>query len=285
MIQTLTEHAYDRIRELLVSGRLAPGTRLSDVELSHAIGISRTPVREAISKLVSEGLVDHRPRAGVFVKTLQRRELEELYELREWLESCAAGAAAQRMDSDRLTTLLALCEEMEEIAAELERSGKGDLDADAGARLAVIDTAFHVSIIQATGNSKVVKTVSDLHIMTTIFGHRYQLYPPSAMRGFCDSHRKLADALADGDAEAARREMAGHISRGKALVLAFFDEQAGRGAAGSSLAPDYPESLREIIHQIELNPNGGLSREHAVPGAARRVGDVKGTDPGKRRDA
>src|SRR5690242_4529687 len=95
---SLRRRAYDRIREMLGRGQFPPGTRVSTLELSKRLGISRTPVREALSQLSSQGLVQEVPGFGVYVQIPQRKELEELYGMREILESYATALATQHIE-------------------------------------------------------------------------------------------------------------------------------------------------------------------------------------------
>jgi len=252
MIQTLQEHAYERIRELLLSGQLAPGSRLSDVDLSKAIGISRTPIREAISRLASEGLVDHRPRSGAFVKTQDRQELKEYYELREWLESSVAGEATLHMDAAAIADLQRITDQMKELARALKASDREFLDEEAQHEIAQLDAEFHLCIIHQVNNRKLHKVVSDLQLMTGVFGHRHQQFDTERAENYWKSHQLLVDVFKSGDSEAARREMAGHIRRGKEICLAMIDAEQARLASGKCPSPDHPESLRQMIHRLEM---------------------------------
>src|SRR5271169_1260355 len=105
MLTNLKIHAYEHIRKRLLSGDLAPGASLSPALLAKEIGISHTPVREAISQLESEGLVERLPRLGARVRLIDRRELEELFELRETLEADAAAWAAERISEEQIVAL------------------------------------------------------------------------------------------------------------------------------------------------------------------------------------
>ena len=85
-MDTLAKDAYRVIRHRLAVGKLAPGARVSELALSKEFGISRGPVREVIGRLASEGLIDRMPNVGAFVKKLSHEELQDLYELRMWIE-------------------------------------------------------------------------------------------------------------------------------------------------------------------------------------------------------
>jgi DNA-binding GntR family transcriptional regulator len=109
----LHERAVDRLRDLIIHGELAPGERVAEVELSQALGISRTPLREALKLLAAEGLVDIQPHRGARVAAMQPREVKELFEVVSALERLAAELAASRMNESELRRLRGLQEKME----------------------------------------------------------------------------------------------------------------------------------------------------------------------------
>ena len=98
----LKETAYRAIRRRLVTGGLAPGSRVSELGLSKELGISRSPVREAISRLVTEGILDESLGTGASVKQFTRADLEDIYQFREWIEGEAVVEAARRIDREQL---------------------------------------------------------------------------------------------------------------------------------------------------------------------------------------
>jgi DNA-binding GntR family transcriptional regulator len=102
---SLKQRAYDHIRQKLMSGVLIGGSRISDAELAEEIGISRTPVREAIIQLETEGVIEQIPRFGSFIRMLSREELIHLYELREVLEGHNAAMAAERATPEEVRRL------------------------------------------------------------------------------------------------------------------------------------------------------------------------------------
>ena len=123
MATNLKKLAYDHIRMNLFNGNLSPGMLLSPVTLAKEIGVSHTPVREAISQLESEGLVEQLPRVGARVKVIDRRELEELFDLREMLEGGAAAKAAERITAGEIAELRDLSERFHGLAGQLQEAG------------------------------------------------------------------------------------------------------------------------------------------------------------------
>ena len=115
---SLADQAYDRFREGLRSGALQPGQRVLEVELAERLGMSRTPVREAIRRLQSEGLIAHLPARGLCVAAYDHAEVDELYGMREALEGTAARLAAQHAGRPDIALLQRLVEEEGRIPAE-----------------------------------------------------------------------------------------------------------------------------------------------------------------------
>ena len=137
------ERAADGIRTMIVSGELAPGQPLSEVSLAETFGISRTPIREALKQLQIEGLVEIRPRVGTFVAVPSRREINELFEMKQLLEGGAARLMAARGDVPELT---AMKENVREADAAVEA---GDVD-----RYAKLVHEFHEILIAGADNGK-----------------------------------------------------------------------------------------------------------------------------------
>jgi DNA-binding GntR family transcriptional regulator len=148
----LRHQAYERIRALVRSGRLAPGERVSTLELSRRLGISRTPIREALSKLASEGIMREVPGVGAYVHEPDATEVAELYGLREVLETYAAREAAAHMTDAELDRLEELCLRMRAVARHLRESGERYLDARSRDLWIDIDEKFHETLLTAAGN-------------------------------------------------------------------------------------------------------------------------------------
>ena len=97
--------AYEQIYQAIIRGEVKPGDRLRETELAEQIGLSRTPIREAIRKLESDGIVEHQPRVGAMVKKLSQQEIVELYEMRIVIEQTAAQMAAKHISDAEVATL------------------------------------------------------------------------------------------------------------------------------------------------------------------------------------
>lgn len=144
------EYAYAALRREIVEGRFEPGRRMREIELAQRLGISRTPTRQALSRLELEGLLDMRPRAGLVVSTLDMTAVEELYEMRAALEGAAAGMAARHATPRDLATLTALVEEERRIGSDPMRRYRHNRE-------------LHEAIHQAAHNRYLAKS---LHALT-----------------------------------------------------------------------------------------------------------------------
>ena len=120
MNQSLADKSYDYLRNKLAQGELPPGQRLVNRTLADEIGVSVIPVREAINRLASEGLVEHFPGAGAFVRKPDRQDLDNLYVLRDAVESCAAAEAARYITDGQLAELKSLLEDAEQILEQIQ---------------------------------------------------------------------------------------------------------------------------------------------------------------------
>src|SRR4051794_30471361 len=140
-----------RIRELVLGDDYAPGTALSEVRLAEHFDVSRTPVREALKQLQVEGLVEIRPKVGTFVRRITRREIVEMFEVKEVLEGMAARLMARRGQVPELDVLRANLERSE-IAAQQ----------DDGAAYAALVHEFHQAIVHGSDNRKLVEHYTSL---------------------------------------------------------------------------------------------------------------------------
>ncbi len=98
----LSHRIYEILKDQIINEELAPGERLLDDKLASSFGVSRTPVREALTRLTSEGLVEITPRSGIYVKKLTRKDVEEIYKIRKVLEGLAAREATSIIDGKKL---------------------------------------------------------------------------------------------------------------------------------------------------------------------------------------
>ena len=245
---SLKQKAYDFIRDKLMLGELTAGARLSNRALAAEIGISVIPVREAMSQLVSEGLLEHRPKVGVFVVESSREELVELCELREALESYAAAKAASRAAKPELADMRMRCQTMQLLA---ESGPKGDWTDNEMDEWRLADAGFHLALLRAAGNRRAMKTVSDLRVMTIVFGHRDQSLSLRDPHRAVSEHLAILEAIERGDVDEARRVMSEHLYRSQEIILALYDRERMARSAEHTPSAQFSRLLRKKIHSME----------------------------------
>ncbi|MFV0333741.1 MAG: GntR family transcriptional regulator [Tropicimonas sp.] len=198
-------HVYGRLLDDISTGALLPGDRLREAEIATRLGVSRTPVREAIRLLEADGLVTHAPRVGAIVRRLDYAEVTELYEMRVVLEGTAA----------RLTARVASDVELEELEA-LNR-----LLADAGDAAAALslNRQFHSTLLHAARNRFLHRSMESLHKAMMILGPT-TLAGAERLEGAVEEHDAILAALRARDAAEAENLMRTHIEAGQRVRLA-----------------------------------------------------------------
>lgn len=196
---TLWQRVYDHLRREILEGRLEPGSELAEVALSEQLGVSRGPIREAIGRLASEGLVEVRPRRGAVVRPVSKEEFLELYEVREALEVMAAKLAVPRLTGEQFEELSAFNKAMEGYAK------RGEVTSFFDANL-----AFHERLFEACGNKKLQELYRQL--LGQLGRYRIRsLNLRGNMQRSVSEHAKILRAAKRGDAEQAAQLMSEHI--------------------------------------------------------------------------
>ncbi len=188
--------AYSRILEEIRTGQLRPKARLTETELAARLSISRTPVREALRMLEADGLVEHVPRVGAAVRSLDYAEVMELYEMRVVLEGTAARLAARAASDLELAELETINAEMAEAADKL--------------RVAELNRVFHLALLNAAKNRFLIRAMSTLQKTLLILGPS-TLGDEARQAEALDEHRRVMAALRTRDGSAAERAMRAHI--------------------------------------------------------------------------
>jgi DNA-binding GntR family transcriptional regulator len=247
MPPTRFELALRYLRKKLQHRELLPGERLSDFSLAKEMGISRTPVREAIKCLVAAGLAESIPHAGVFVKALTRAEVEELYELREALESFAAAKVADHKDElgSAIDELAETCDTMRKLEEMASSRKWSNLPKDQTLEHHEADLTFHTTLVLAAGNRRITKAMADSDLHTRLFASMDPRTPVVILRRALRWHQEVLDAIKQGDSSAARAAMARHIHVGLEERLAEWDDGKHRAHAYS----DVPPALQSVADE------------------------------------
>lgn len=231
MASSFKDRAYQHIRAKILRGGYSAGERLSEEALATEIGISRTPVREALSRLASEGLAKQLPHYGVFVRKFDREGFEELYELRILLESYAAGHAAQRRTEEQLAELDSICEKHLKVAKVYRESG---ISEELVEQQRLLDVQFHQLIMLAARLPQTTKVAGDLRFLTQVCGRR-EFTPDENLLHILGrtwrEHQAIVRALRQRNSHDAQDWMSQHLKRGMKERLSAFDRQQGQQPA------------------------------------------------------
>lgn len=214
MAENLADQAYDALRGAIAEGHLPPGTRLREVALAEDLGISRTPIREAIQRLARDGLILLDARNGARVNELSVEAIQELYDLREILEGSAARFAAHSATASDRQRLAAI------LAKEAEHR-------DDPAVLAKLNKLFHQGLCQAASNRFLSTAVSTFSTTLLLLGPTTLAASQRAGESHAE-HRAIVEAVSAGDGELAERLMRAHINRAREIRIAMVLE-AGLG--------------------------------------------------------
>lgn len=244
--ETLRGRAYNSIQAKLLDGELRAGDVISEGALAEDIGISRTPVREAIGQLQIEGLLGKMPRVGTVVRLPDRGELQEIYDVREALESHAA-AGAQLSDED-FATMGEFLDEMRAVGEEMQRRELEFLDEALLHRFFDSDLGFHLTIVHAYGNQRALRVVSESRVAQRIFEYDRVAHGRRLVEAAIAAHTEILSALQRGDGEAARLAMAGHIRSSSELAGQSFERHAV-----SRMMSARPALSPNLVRRLQFN--------------------------------
>ena len=213
----LRELVFENIRQAIVKGIFAPGERLMEIQLADDLGVSRTPVREAIRKLELEGFVVMIPRRGTYVANLSIKDINDVYEIRISLDVLAAGLAAERIEPEELEELNRLLLEISEAA----RTGPMD-------KIVRLDTAFHDVLYKAGRNDRLRNIINNLREQITGIRGTSMRYP-GRLADTLEEHRALVDSIAARDSERAQAAARIHLENAEhTLLKAMAEEQQAK---------------------------------------------------------
>jgi DNA-binding GntR family transcriptional regulator len=210
---TLWERVLAHLREEILANRLQAGSELQESALAAQLGVSRAPVREALGRLATEGLVVVRPRRGAVVRELSKDDFLEAYQVREALEAMAARLATFRLDTEELTRLEQLTSTMEKHAEQDEVDAFFEANA-----------AFHAALVDASGNRRLQELYAQLVGQMNRYRRRSLALRGSLHQSVAE-HRAILAALAERDPDRAARLVADHIRVPQQRLEALTDEE------------------------------------------------------------
>lgn len=250
MSSSLSQSAYDYIRQKLLRGELPLEKRISETALAREMGMSRTPVREAIRRLQSQGLLFQLPSSGTFVARPDRTQLVEAYEIREALECFAVVKAAQRMTAGQRDDLMGYCEQMRAAMRGMRDAGEAILDGQRLEQFLKGDLGFHLLLLRAAGNRMAIELFTESHMRNRVFGYRSHRRDLHHGAWVWLAHARIALAVRRRDTRAARRAMQRHIRTSLRDALATFDEQAASRAPGRPAQSGLADALDDLIQRL-----------------------------------
>jgi DNA-binding GntR family transcriptional regulator len=195
----LSDKAYELIRHKIITLELAPLSAIDEQALMEGLGLGRTPIREALQRLATEGLVISAPRRGMFVADVSLTDLQKVFELRMILEGFCARLAAERISDDQLADL-------EAVIGDLSQATDGNAK-----ELMALDERFHELLYQAADNKFLAETLRRLHALSFRIWH-VVLERLGNVRGAMEQHIEIARALQERDGERAEVLVQRHVS-------------------------------------------------------------------------
>jgi DNA-binding GntR family transcriptional regulator len=224
-IPTAVDHAYDMIWRQLIKGERQPGERLTDTELAAQLGLSRTPVRQALHRLAQEELVRLDARRGFSVRVFSAQDVREIYDVRRSLEVLALRLAAPRLSPDDLQ------EQLRRLYA-VRDALRTRADRSAHVLHLQADLTFHNLLIRTAGNGRLLRILAALRSQQALFQY-WDISFPQASETAGEEHERILLALIAGETDQAAALMAQHITNSRNRVLRdLFDlaEAATRSA-------------------------------------------------------
>ena len=203
----LREVVFENMRKAIIEGVLKPGERLMEIQLSEQLGVSRTPIREAIRMLELEGLVVMLPRKGAYVANISKKDLMAILEVRVGLEGLAAYCATDRMTEDHIRMLEIISKDLEEAVY------KNDVET-----MLAKDEEFHTLIFEATGNKRLMNMM--INIWETVYRFRLMYMSDySSAVNIVDEHKKIIEAFKKGRAHLAEKLAKEHIELAQQFMI------------------------------------------------------------------
>lgn len=212
----LYQQVAERLRNRIFAHELPPGTWIDEQALAESYGISRTPLREALKVLVSEGLVTLKPRRGCYVTEVTQEDLDQIFPIIALLEAQCASEAVKRMSADDLEALEAIHERLEQSAA------MGDIE-----NFFEANQDFHAAVQQISGNRWLVQVITDLRKVLKLNRH-HSLFVEGRLAQSLIEHREILAALRGADPSLAESRMRTHLLAGRQALVQMATSETGR---------------------------------------------------------
>ena len=220
-IQTgyLAQEAAKRIRDMIRKGTLKKGDRITEEPMCQAMGVSRTPLREALRILSSEGLINQIPNKGAYVAQPSIKDIGEMFYVMSILEAACARVCAEKLDDAGLKRLDGLYRKLEEHCQAEDRE-----------KYMAVNHSFHSLVQELSGNKVLCEVINGLRQKILLYRYR-QIYQPNRLKESMQEHRDLQQAFRERNPEAAERFMQEHLRRQFDALKSVYSEASGSSAS------------------------------------------------------
>lgn len=203
----LRDVVFNTLRQAILTGELKPGERLMEIHLANKLGVSRTPIREAIRKLELEGLVTMIPRRGAEVAQITEKSMSDVLEVRRAMDALCTELACERISEQEIVVLGAACDHFAEAAKtkDIRKCAQADVD-------------FHDIIVRATGNKRLVQLINNLS--EQMYRYRYEYIKDASQHNrLIEEHRIIYESIVNKDKETASQAAKMHIDNQEKAIM------------------------------------------------------------------
>jgi DNA-binding GntR family transcriptional regulator len=200
-----------KVKEIILKNK---GERIREIDIARKLRISRTPVREILNRLEDAGIIERKKKGGTYVKKINIREINEMYEIREYLEGLAARKTAEKVTEEIINKLKEIEKKYREALKNKDLSSMIEKDAE-----------FHLTIAEESGNKMLYKLMDNLHLLTKIFRisfkfpHYFERYIENPF-----SHKKIIEAIKSRNPDKAEKTIRKHIKFGRETLIKIYIE-------------------------------------------------------------
>jgi DNA-binding GntR family transcriptional regulator len=249
-VTSIRQKAYQHIQRKVVTGELSAGQIISELDLAKELGSSRTPIREAISQLIAEGLLEQSPGGSVLVVHFTREDIVDLCELREALETYSLTKAAKLglmrlADKERLQKLI---DAIAELRDELATSGEATLNEEQMKRFIAVDFSFHAILISLSHNIRINKIVNDTRLLMRIFSMLRHGHTAADLERIHQRHQELIGHLEHREVEATAKTISEYLQESQRERLDEFDQHQRE----ESIRESMPAFMEELYQSLAL---------------------------------
>jgi DNA-binding GntR family transcriptional regulator len=245
----LRELVSEHIREAIINGVFSPGERLMEIQMADEMGVSRTPVREALRMLEMEGFVVMIPRRGTYVSNMSIKDINDVYEIRISLDTLAAGLAAERITDA----------ELEELQRLLVKVGNA-IESNNMSKIVEADIEFHDVLYKASRNERLRNIINNLREQITVIRGVSMRYP-GRLKDTQEEHRRLVESIAARNVEKSQEAARIHLENAERTLMTSMAERMETTDIESS----FPEETEMEDHAIEVDESNGDAEQPKSP--------------------